>query len=70
MKIQSLAFAIVFVGLGFVGKDDPLPVQASAIHGTALSVDIYGNLFVLDSESSTLRMYSRDRVLLHEVGGQ
>jgi hypothetical protein len=70
MKIQSLAFAIVFVGLGFVGMDDPLPVQASAIHGTALSVDIYGNLFVLDSESSILRMYSRDRVLLHEVGGQ
>jgi hypothetical protein len=70
MKIQSLVVAIVIAGLGFAGKDDPSPVQASTIHGTALSVDIYGNLFVLDSEASILREYSRDRVLIHEVGGQ
>jgi len=70
MTLHPLISGVLFVALGFSRAGDLLPVQANTIHGTALSVDIYGNTFVLDSESSTLRIYSKDRVLLHEVGGQ
>ncbi len=70
MTLRSLLIAGVIAGLGFSAGDNLLMVQASTIRGTAISVDIYGNMFVLDSESSTLRIYSKDRVLVHEVGGQ
>ena len=70
MNLNSLLMFGLIAGLGFSAADDLLPTQASTLHGTAISVDIYGNIFVLDSESSTLRVYSKDRVLLHEVGGQ
>ncbi len=70
MTLRFLIPGVFLVALGFSGGEDLLPVQASAIHGTAISVDIYGNMFVLDSESSTLHIYSKDRVLVHEVGGQ
>lgn len=70
MTLRLLILGSFLATLGFPGMEGLLPSQASTIRGTSISVDIYGNMFVLDSESSTLRMYSRDRVLLHEVGGQ
>lgn len=45
------------------------PAQVSGIMGTRLDVDIYGNIFILDAERNTLRKYSRDEVLVREVGG-
>ncbi len=38
------------------------------IHGTAISVDIYGNMFVLDSESSTLACIQRTAHLCTKWG--
>ncbi len=70
MIFRILLVAALASGLGFSGLDALLPTQANTIHGTAISVDIYGNMFVLDSESSTLRIYAKDRTLVHEVGGQ
>jgi hypothetical protein len=70
MSLGVLIFSVLVSALGFSGADGLRPVQEGTLSGTAISVDIYGNAFVLESESSILHVYSRDRVLLHEVGGQ
>jgi len=67
---MTFPLLLLVLALGSCGAMGFLPPQAPVIRGTAISVDIHGNIFVLDSESSTLRMYSQDRKLLHEVGGQ
>jgi len=42
-----------------------------AIHGTGFEVDVYGSLFVVDSESNLLAVYSPGKqVSLRQVGGQ
>lgn len=70
MTLHSFLCIGVVAGLGLSGVDDLQDPGGNDIRGTAISVDIYDNIFVLDSESSTLRIYSKERALLHEVGGQ
>ncbi len=70
MTLHTFLFIGLIVGPGLCRAGDIQKSDANNIRGTAISVDIYDNIFVLDSESSTLRIYSRDRALLHEVGGQ
>lgn len=43
--------------------------QPLAIHGTQVDVDIYGNIYVLDAVTSTLRIYDSNGVLKIEGGG-
>jgi hypothetical protein len=40
-----------------------------SIKGTQLDVDVYGNIIVLDTERNIVRLYSKDRILLRELGG-
>ncbi len=54
-----------------------LPAEASSqsiwnsrIRGTRLEVDIYGNMFVVETERNVVRLYSKDTVLVREIGGQ
>lgn len=70
MTSRILLLACIAAGAMVSTLRGQQPEQAATISGTAVSVDIHGNIFVLDNESSTLRMYSPDHTLLHEVGGQ
>jgi hypothetical protein len=45
-------------------------LDSLAIGGTALDVDILGNLFVVDSDRNSLALYSREGKLLRQVSGQ
>ncbi|MBI4535289.1 MAG: NHL repeat-containing protein [Ignavibacteriae bacterium] len=42
---------------------------ASIMSGTRLDVDINGIVYLLDSKKNTVRRFSKDRVLLTEIGG-
>lgn len=43
--------------------------QTSAIQGTSLDVDLYGNLYVLNAEENTMKLIGPDGRALAEVGG-
>jgi DNA-binding beta-propeller fold protein YncE len=43
--------------------------QSMPISGTAFDVDLYGNMYVLDAEKNTLRLYDKSGTLQHDVGG-
>ncbi|HTY60565.1 MAG TPA: NHL repeat-containing protein, partial [Bacteroidota bacterium] len=43
--------------------------QMVALSGTAFDVDLYGNMYVLDSGKNTLCLYDRSGVLQRSVGG-
>jgi DNA-binding beta-propeller fold protein YncE len=45
------------------------PAQTVSIQGTNLDVDIYGNIYVLDAATSTLKMYDSKGALRIEGGG-
>lgn len=46
------------------------PAWSSRVRGNRLEVDIYGNMFVVETERSVVRLYSKDTVLVREIGGQ
>ena len=68
MKNCAATFLLVLATLP-PGAGLSLPSPAEQIAGDRLDVDIYGNLYVLDADKNTLRLYSKDLVLLKEVGG-
>jgi hypothetical protein len=43
--------------------------QTTRLSGTALDVDLYGNIYVLDAEKNTLSLYDRSGLLQNDVGG-
>jgi len=46
-------------------------VDSLALYGTALDVDVYGNLFVIDAETNLLTVYSPgERKKVRQFGGQ
>ena len=47
----------------------PALPQTMRLSGTALDVDLYGNIYVLDAEKNTLALYDRSGHLQHDVGG-
>jgi len=40
------------------------------VQGDGLEVDLYGNVYILDREKNTLRLYDKDLTLIREAGGQ
>jgi hypothetical protein len=58
--------ALLAVVLG--GPPRALP-QGIPEGGTAFDVDMYGNIYVLDAEKNTLRLYDRSGTLQRDVGG-
>jgi hypothetical protein len=59
--IQLLFCALLF---GSGAGAQTLPMK-----GTQFDVDLYGNLYLLDAEHNTLRLYDKTGVLEREVGG-
>jgi hypothetical protein len=47
----------------------PVLPQTMRLSGTALDVDLYGNIYVLDAEKNTLTLYDKSGLLQHDVGG-
>lgn len=47
----------------------PLSAQTIAVQGTKIDVDLYGNVYVLDGERNTLRLYDKSGTMIREVGG-
>lgn len=47
----------------------PAVAQISRIEGSGFDVDIYGNLYVLDGDRNTLRLYDGSGTLQREIGG-
>jgi hypothetical protein len=47
----------------------PVLTQTMRLSGTALDVDLYGNIYVLDAEKNTLTLYDKSGLLLHDAGG-
>jgi hypothetical protein len=43
--------------------------QTIAVQGTAIDVDLQGNMYVLDAEGNTLRMFDRSGRMEREAGG-
>jgi hypothetical protein len=41
----------------------------STIAGQGIDIDIYGNIYVLNPDRNTLKLLSKDRVLVREIGG-
>jgi len=47
----------------------PAFAQTGLIQGTRFDVDIYGNMYVLDGNQNTLRLYDKSGRLVREIGG-
>jgi len=47
----------------------PASAQSIAVQGTRIDVDLYANVYVLDGERNTLRLYDKMGAVLREVGG-
>jgi DNA-binding beta-propeller fold protein YncE len=43
--------------------------QKEVVRGTQIDGDVYGNIYVLDGERNTLRLYDREGNLRREIGG-
>ena len=63
---QRDRLALLGVLLLLAGRVLPQTVRLS---GTALDIDLYGNIYVLDAEKNTLTLYDKSGLLRHDVGG-
>jgi len=62
------AWVSIFVFLwSWVGP--VLHAQTSAIRGTSLDIDLYGNLYILDAGENTVKLLGPDRKVLAAMGG-
>ena len=43
--------------------------EPAGIRGSRFDVDVYGNIVVLDTDHNVVRLYTKERALLREVGG-
>ena len=70
MKMRSPITLLVLIFSLTAGESAGQTVADSLpIKGTHLDVDVYGNMIVLDTERNMLRLYSKDRILIREIGG-
>ena len=42
---------------------------SAQVAGDHIDIDIYGNIFILDTEKNLLRLFTKDRVQTREIGG-
>lgn len=70
-KIPVIAFILlpVLLGLTNVEACRAQSERAQRMQGDRIDVDIYGNLYILDSEKNTLKLYSKEGDLVREIGG-
>lgn len=61
----TYAFLLAFASQPVAGQS----LLSSTIAGDRLDVDIYGNMFVASGDRNTVRLFSKDTVLLREIGG-
>lgn len=68
--MPRLRFVLLLICLLSVVSDRYLMTEeARTVSGQHLDVDIYGNLYILDTDKNTLKLFSKDRVLKREIGG-
>ncbi len=67
---MTMSIAVQIVVCGLLAA---LPVRVSGqwagIQGSALDIDINGNVYVVDADRNTLRLYNRSGALEKEIGG-
>ncbi len=63
--IQLILLFLVGSALSFTQT----ATDSVGIGGNQFDVDVYGNILVLDTDHNVLRLYTKERVLLREVGG-
>ena len=63
--IHVLAFFLTGSAIA-IAQPETEPV---GISGNKFDVDVYGNIVVLDTDHNVVRLYTKERVLLREVGG-
>ena len=51
------------------GFEQPTAQVATTITGQRVDIDLYGNIYILNPDRSTLKLYTKDRILLREIGG-
>jgi DNA-binding beta-propeller fold protein YncE len=68
IRIIALLF-LLFAGLHQAEVCSAQADRPQPMHGDRIDVDIYGNLYILDSEKNTLRLYSKEGDLVREIGG-
>ena len=64
-----LFIAFQFVLALFNGCAQSQERNKAKISGYQLSVDIYGNIFIVDENKNTVRLFSNEQELLREIGG-
>ncbi len=65
-------FSIRSLSLFFIGSAISIAQTATepfGMNGNQFDVDAYGNIVVLDTDHNVVRLYSKERVLLREIGG-
>lgn len=65
---MSLLVHILLLALTGVGPAQIAAAQQTAMTGTALDVDLYGNVYVLDAERATLTLLDRNLATLAVIG--
>ncbi len=68
MSRLRLVLLLIFL-LSLVSVRHLLAQESRAISGQQLDVDIYGNIYILNTDKNTLKLFSKDRVLKREIGG-